>query len=165
MDLVAERPEDLQFLSGVILVSENPARLASFYREILGLSLQEEAHGDGLPHWGCELGDVHFAIHDVADYPEDKATGVGAVKLAFMVFDLMGLTQWLAAQGVELCYPPTSLGSESLATAVHDPDGNLVELTQLGSSWLAHLEARRADGHDLVQRWTVRVRNEDTTAR
>ena len=83
--------------------------------------------------------------------------GAGAIKLAFMVFELAPFTDWLASQGVELCYPPTTLGSESMVTAVRDPDGNLVELTQLGTSWLGHLQSRRGAGHDLVQRWTDRV--------
>jgi catechol 2,3-dioxygenase-like lactoylglutathione lyase family enzyme len=153
-----DRPEDLQFLSGILLVSREPSRLSRFYRDVLGVPLEEERHGDSQPHWGCELGDVHFAIHSVEDYPENARLGVGAVKLAFQVFDLAELVEWLHVCDVELCYEPTPLGSESLVTAVHDPDGNLVELTQLGPAWLEHLQARRADGHDLVQRWTERQR-------
>jgi hypothetical protein len=42
---------------------------------VLGLPLAEEQHGDTEPHWGCELGDVHFAIHHAADYPDDPASG------------------------------------------------------------------------------------------
>jgi catechol 2,3-dioxygenase-like lactoylglutathione lyase family enzyme len=148
------RPEDLSFLSGVLLVSQDPARLVAFYRDVLGVPLVEERHGDAAPHWGCELGDVHFAIHPVEDYPEDRATGAGAVKLPFMVFDLAALVDWLESGGIELCYRPTPLGSESRVTAIRDPDGNLIELTELGSGWLEHLKARRADGHDLVERWS-----------
>lgn len=52
---------------------------------------------------------------------------------------------------------PTSPAPWPVAvTAVRDPDGNLVELTQLGPSWLDHLQARRAEGHDLIARWTAR---------
>ena len=158
---VVERPENLHFVSGVLLMSHQPERLVSFYRDILGVPLEEERHGDAHPHWGCELGDVHFAIHPVDDYPEDSDVGVGAIKLAFMVFDLTAFTEWLAARGVDLCYPPSTLGSESLVTAVRDPDGNLVELTQLGPSWLGHLQSRRAEGNDLVHQWAARVRGPD----
>src|SRR5262245_12517245 len=28
-----------------------------------------------LAHRGCEVGDVHFAIHPAADYPDDPASG------------------------------------------------------------------------------------------
>ena len=150
-------PESLRFLSGVILVSRQPRQTAEFYRDVLGLPLAEERHGDTQPHWGCELGDVHFAIHPAEDYPEDPAAGPGPVKLAFMVFDLPGTIAWLDRCGIPLCYPPTDLGEESQVTAVRDPDGNLVELTQLGPGWLGHLKALRAAGNDLVSVWDARL--------
>jgi len=49
------------------------------------------------------------------------------------------------------------LGAESTITAIRDPDGNLVELTQLGSGWLGHLKSHRADGGDLVSEWAARL--------
>jgi len=152
-----QRPEDIRFISGILLVSGQPERLVTFYRDVLGVPLTEEVHDDTEPHWGCELGDVHFAIHPAADYPDDPATGPGPVKLAFMVFDLTAMTGWLAERGIPLLYPPMELGSESSITAVRDPDGNLVELTQLGSGWLGHLQSHRAAGGDLVTEWTTRV--------
>jgi catechol 2,3-dioxygenase-like lactoylglutathione lyase family enzyme len=150
-----QRPESLRFLSGIILVSTEPSRLVRFYRDILGLPLAEEQHGDSEVHWACELGDVHFAIHPAADYPGEP-TATGAVKIAFMVFDLAPLVAWLVECGVELCYPPTELGTESRITAVRDPDGNLVELTELGPAWLDHLRANRSNRGDLVAHWTAR---------
>jgi hypothetical protein len=60
---------------------------------------------------------------------------------------------WLDKRGVTLCYPPTDLGTQSQITAIRDPDGNLVELTQLGPAWLDHLKMHRAEGHDLLPRW------------
>jgi pimeloyl-ACP methyl ester carboxylesterase/catechol 2,3-dioxygenase-like lactoylglutathione lyase family enzyme len=156
------RPEGLRFLSGIIIVSAEPERLVAFYRDILGVPLVEESHGDTERHWGCELGDVHFAIHPEADYP-GESTDTGAVKLAFMVFDLDGLVAWLGKHGVELDYPPTEFGTQSRITAVRDPDGNLVELTSLGPSWLDHLRTHRANGGDLVAHWTNRSRGETGT--
>jgi catechol 2,3-dioxygenase-like lactoylglutathione lyase family enzyme len=151
------KPEGLRFLSGIILVSAEPSRLVSFYRDVLGVPLVEEQHGDTDPHWACELGDVHFAIHSVADDPGEP-TGVGSVKIAFMVFELDRLVTWLAGNGVELCYPPVEFGAESRITAVRDPDGHVVELTELGGGWLDHLKANRAGGGDLVAHWDARPR-------
>jgi catechol 2,3-dioxygenase-like lactoylglutathione lyase family enzyme len=151
-----QRPEDIEFISGVLLVSRQPERMVEFYRDLLGLPLAEERHDDAMPHWGCELGDVHFAIHPAEDYPDDPAGGPGPIKVAFMVFDLARMISWLDACGVTLCYPPTHLGASSQITAVRDPDGNLVELTQLGPGWLDHLTAHRADGHDLLSAWRSR---------
>jgi catechol 2,3-dioxygenase-like lactoylglutathione lyase family enzyme len=154
----SDRPEDVRFLSGVILVSPNAERLARFYRDVLGMPLVEEQHDETKPHWGCELGDMHFAIHPTEDYPDDPpASGPGPVKLAFMVFDLPRMLTWLEWCGVNLCYPPTALGAESQITAVRDPDGNLVELTQLGSGWLDHLKTHRAEGGDLVAQWSAQL--------
>jgi len=152
----ARRPEELRFLSGIILVSAEPEQLVRFYRDILGVPLVEERHDGSEVHWACELGDVHFAIHPTADYP-GEATAAGAVRIAFMVFDLDAFVAGLAEHGVELSYPPVSFGAESRLTAVRDPDGNLVELTELGPAWLDHLRAHRADGGDLVTHWSARA--------
>ena len=155
-DLTPGRPEALRFLSGIILVSADAARLSEFYRDVLGVPLAAEQHGDTEPHWGCELGDVHFAIHSTADYP-GESTGTGAVKIALMVFDLDATVAGLAARGVELLYPPAEFGAQSWITAVRDPDGNTVELTQLGPSWLEHLRKNRAQGGDLIATWSTRI--------
>ena len=143
--------EPIEFLSAVLLVSRDAARLAAFYRDVLGVPLQEEQHDDTEPHWGCTLGDLHFAIHPVEDFPEDPRAGVGAVKLAFAVFDIDEATRRLEDGGVELAYPPKDLGWCKM-TAVRDPDGNYVELTELGDDWFRHLEKRKDEGHDLVER-------------
>src|SRR5690349_1748740 len=37
--------------------------------------------------------------------------------------------------------------------AARDPDGNLIELTELGPAWLDHLKEYRAAGGDLLQVW------------
>jgi catechol 2,3-dioxygenase-like lactoylglutathione lyase family enzyme len=152
---MSERPENLRFLSGLIVVSTEPERLVHFYRDLLGVPLVEERHGDSEPHWGCEVGDVHFAIHPAEDYPGEP-TSAGGIKIAFQVFDLDPLVAWLSSHGVEPCYPPVEFGTESRITAVRDPDGNLVELTQLGPAWFDHLRAHRASGGDLVAHWSAR---------
>ncbi len=157
-----QRPEDLRFLSGIILRSAEPRRLVDFYRDVLGVPLVDEQHGDTEPHWACELGDVHFAIHPEADHP-GGGTATGAVTIAFMVFDLDAFVTWLAGRGVDLCDEPRAFGAGSRITAVRDPDGNLVELTELGPVWLDHLRAHRARGGDLVATWHARTGNSAST--
>jgi len=136
--------ERLQFLSGVLLVSHNPARLATFYTEVLNVPLEVEEHEGTLPHWGATLGDIHFAIHPVEDFPDGKS-GVGAVKLAFTVFDL-------EAAGVDLVQEPKDTGF-FVSAMLQDPDGNLIELTQMVDEWFESLARRRQEGHDVVQAW------------
>lgn len=141
----ASGAEPIRFLSAVLITSKDPDRLATFYRDTLGIGLVAERHGEGPAHWACELGDIHFAIH-----PGAGPSGPGPVKLALWVFDLTAFAAHLEDLGVPLEYPITELGSESWVTAVRDPDGNVVELTQMGDSWLWHLADRRRQGSDVT---------------
>ncbi|MGH7758038.1 MAG: VOC family protein [Candidatus Dormibacteria bacterium] len=138
-------PESIGFISAVLITSPDPQRLLPFYRDLLGIPLVEEQHGEA-GHWACELGDVHFAIH-----PGPVAEGEGRLRLALWVFDLHALAEHLQRRGVSLEYPITTLGNESWVTAVRDPDGNPLELTQMGPGWLEHLRQRRRRGFDLLK--------------
>lgn len=152
-----ERRDDrIEFLSAVLIVSENPRRLADFYRDVVGIPLEAEEHGASLPHWGCTLGDIHFAIHPVATFP-DRRSGVGSVKLAFTVFDIQALVHRLEDKRVSLLYPPHDTGF-FWSTAIQDPDGNLIEFTQLRDEWFTMLEERRRQGTDVVSRWRATQR-------
>jgi hypothetical protein len=143
--------EPIEFLSAVLVVSPNPGRLAAFYRDVVGIQLSEEQHGATPPHWGCDLGEVHFAIHPVETFP-DKQSGVGSIKLAFTVFSMDALVKRLHQADVPLLYPPIDTGFFWL-TAIKDPDGNLIEFTELRDEWFQRIEARRAKGADVVARW------------
>lgn len=143
--------ERIEFLSAVHVVSRHAERLATFYRDVLGVPLSVEQHDEEPPHWGCTLGDMHFTIHPAADFSDDPATGVGAIKLAFAVFDIDEVAERLEERGVGLLYPPKDLGWCKM-TAIRDPDGNYIELTELGDDWYRHLEKRKDEGHDLVLR-------------
>jgi len=141
----------VEFLSAVLIVSKNHEQLAQFYKDIVGLPLEDEQHDETLKHYGCELGDLHFAIHPVESF-QDSNYGVGSIKLAFEVFNMNEHVKKLESHGVELLYPPKKMGP-MLITAIKDPDGNLIEFTQLEAGWYAHLEKRRKQGHDILQRW------------
>ena len=143
--------ETIEFLSAVIIVSENPARLAEFYREVVGIDLKDESHGASLPHYGCNLGDIHFAIHPVETFP-DQRHGVGAVKLAFNVFDIKALVARLENQGIKVLYPPHNTGF-FWSTAINDPDGNFIEFTEMCDEWFKMLTERHSHGLDVVSRW------------
>jgi len=143
--------ETIEFLSAVLVVSTDPKRLADFYRDVVGIPLEDERHGGSLPHWGCTLGDIHFAIHPVETFP-DRRSGVGSVKLAFTVFDIDALARRLEASGVSLVYAPRDTGFFR-STAIQDPDGNLIEFTELCDDWFEQLEARAAAGNTAAARW------------
>ena len=143
--------EQIEFLSAVLIVSEHPARLAEFYREVVGVPLKDEAHGTSRAHYGCNLGDLHFAIHPLESFP-DRRHGVGAVKLALNVFDLNALVERLESKGVRPLYPPHDTGF-FISTAINDPDGNYIEFTQMCDEWFKLLEERRRSRLDVVSRW------------
>ena len=145
----------IEFLSAVLLVSRDPERLAQFYREVLGMPLQEESHGDSAPHYGCELGDVHFAIHPVENFEGDLVQPQNAVRLAFTVFDMSAFIERLRESGIKPLYEPSDAGF-AVITALRDPDGNYIEFTQLADRWYQHLERRRAQGSDMLAKWRSR---------
>ena len=47
------RNAKLEFLSAVLIVSDDGRRLARFYRDQLGIPLRPEQHGETLQHWGA----------------------------------------------------------------------------------------------------------------
>lgn len=135
----------IEYLSAVLIYSGQPAQLAKFYRDDLGFPLTDEQHGETEPHYGCELGDVHFAIHPTSG----AAPEPGRVRLAFVVFDMKEFVARIKGAGVELLYEPKDVGF-AIMTAIEDPDGNHIEFTQLSQRWYDHLQRRREAGHDLL---------------
>ncbi len=93
--------------------------------------------------------------------PTTKKSGVGAIKLAFNVFDAHALAAKLEARGVELLYPPKDTGF-FISVALLDPDGNFIEITELVNEWFEMLEERRKKDLDIVDRWkAVKRRSAD----
>jgi catechol 2,3-dioxygenase-like lactoylglutathione lyase family enzyme len=76
--------ESIEFLSAVLLVSKEPKSLADFYRDVVGLPLEDEEHGETEKHYGCELGDLHFAIHPLANF---EGAGSGGFALMTALSD------------------------------------------------------------------------------
>lgn len=145
--------QGVQFISAVILLSEDPTKLAGFYTNGLGLPLEASDHGGSEgDHFECELGDVHFAIHRASERPadtSDRAASRQNVKIAFAVRDLKAALGKLSEMKVLPIYDPVHRGFAKM-TAVRDWDGNIVELTELSDSWLRHLAARKPAERDVV---------------
>jgi catechol 2,3-dioxygenase-like lactoylglutathione lyase family enzyme len=120
----------VNFLNAVLIVSEDAPRLADWYREILGLPLQDEKHGDRDLHFGCNMRGLHFAIHPISNYSFAPDTGPGGVRIAFNVSDIAGFAASLADKGVNWVFEPVDLGWSKML-ALRDPDGNIVEILQM----------------------------------
>ena len=72
--------EPIEFLSAVLVVSPNPARLAAFYRDVIGIALREEQHGGSRAHWGCNLPDGNFV--EFTQLRDEWFTGIDARRTA-----------------------------------------------------------------------------------
>lgn len=143
--------EKIEFLSAILLISKNHHKLASFYKDIVGIPLIEEQHDETIKHYGCEVGDIHFAIHPQENFP-DKNNGVGSIKLAFNVFDIKSFVNKVELTGYKFEYTPKNLGY-AIMTALYDPDGNYLEFTQLSDLWFKRLDNKKVQGFDIVHRW------------
>jgi len=111
-------------------MSEEPTRLAAFYRDVLNIPLAYD-HVDGeVHHHECDFGNVHFAIHPARGNVELRSSDSISFSLAVPNLDeyLLQLCQY----GVQPAFGPFELDFGRLA-GVRDPDGNLIQLTELRS--------------------------------
>ena len=145
--------EPIEFLSALILYSHNVERLALFYRDMLGIPLEREESEGAAVHYACELGDIHFAIHPAEGSRHARMDG--HVQLAFTTFSTSETLEHLASHAIAPLHDPVVTGFATF-TAIHDPDGNVVELTEFSDEWFQYLEERKARGNDVVARWKAR---------
>ena len=109
-------------ICGTILVSENPEALVRFYGEALGLAFEREEHGGLAPHWGVDIGSVHFGIHPPENFKR-SAAGQGSVDLTLDVTSLPEVQARLERLGAPCVRPPHDEGFGMVASL------EIVELT------------------------------------
>ncbi len=88
-------------IDAVLLDSSRAEELVGFYRDRLGIPLEEEHHG-AERHWGCFLSGIHFAIHQrdgLAGTPRNAG-------LSFEVDDVDAAVQQLRKAGVTVDLEP-----------------------------------------------------------
>jgi catechol 2,3-dioxygenase-like lactoylglutathione lyase family enzyme len=145
----------IEVRSAVVLYSEDPERLAAFYRDTLGFPLEPDgippsATGSGSFASGssgcgidfeCELGTVSFAVRAAAEGPDDVRERIGAVVLSLAVADLDAYLSALRQEGVE-ADGPLALAEGGRGARLRDPDGNELELVEAEPEPVAHRGAR-----------------------
>jgi predicted enzyme related to lactoylglutathione lyase len=111
-------------IDAILIDTANGDRLATFYREVIGLPLQPERHDGTDRHWGCYIKGIHFAIHE-----KEQLRGVtpSVFSLSFEVDDVNEAVRELRAKSIPIALEPEDRSFGRLA-AVIDPDGNLVYL-------------------------------------
>lgn len=117
-------------VTAILLISPDAKRLCAFYRTTLGLPLEEERHDGMVLHYGCSLGDLHFAIHPAAGWPGVQARNARSPIINFSTSDLAAVTRRLSARGVET-RGPTDHGFGHVVS-FRDPDGNAVSILEYG---------------------------------
>ncbi len=118
----------LRSICGVILLSDDPRRLAEFYGRVLGCAFQREDHGLA-QHFGLEVGEVHFGIHPPSNF-QRTTPGSASAAIAFDVSSLAEPMAVLRELGATQVRAPHDEGF-GLVTSYLDPDGNQFELVEL----------------------------------
>ncbi len=118
-------------VTAILLISPNARALGEFYRETLGLPLEEEEH-DGIPlHYGCVLGDVQFAIHSAdGGWPGVPTQNAQSPVIAFSTSELKAVAERLSAHGVKVTGPTDHGFAQGIS--FRDPDGNHVSVLEYG---------------------------------
>lgn len=119
----------LRSICGVILLSDDPRRLAEFYGRVLGCAFQREDHGRLAEHFGLDVGEVHFGIHPPSNF-QRTTPGTASAAIAFNVSSLAEPMAVLRELGATQVQAPHDEGF-GLVTSYLDPDGNQFELVEL----------------------------------
>jgi catechol 2,3-dioxygenase-like lactoylglutathione lyase family enzyme len=115
-------------LSVVMLLAENADATAAFYREALGVSLQQEKHDQRRGHYGGRLGSIYFTIQWAQDFPGPEfVRGGNSMQLVFTVPSLDDFLAHLKAKGLQPLHAPTRF-DQVLFTTIRDPDGRFVQV-------------------------------------
>lgn len=116
-------------ICGAILLSDDPEALARFYTEALGLSFEREEHGGLAPHFGVDIGQLHFGIHPPENF-KSKIAGQARVALTFDVTSVAECQERLERLGASCRQAPHDEGFGTVAS-YEDPDGNVFEIVEL----------------------------------
>jgi len=111
-------------LAGIVLHSSEPARLAAFYRDALGVGVEPAQHGTVGQHFEGMIGGTHMAIWK----PMGK---FGVFVPVFRVDDVDVAADALRARGLEAMHATLDIGEGKRVATFRDPDGNAVRLIQI----------------------------------
>ena len=115
--------EDIAVIS---VWAEDVAETAHFYRDVLGLELLPLHHHAGRPHF--KVGEAILTVLKGRPQPAENPEPPRFPIYAFRVSDLDQAVARLEAHGVDLPWGVEGEG-ESRWVMLHDPAGNLIELT------------------------------------
>lgn len=109
-------------IPAVVVFSDDPPRLAAWYREVFAVR-EVVNQGDFI---GLHAGESTLFIQRTG---EGHRPGRGGIRPHFVVADCRAAFAALRAAGADLVLPVTDTGGE-LVAAVQDPEGNPIGLIQ-----------------------------------
>lgn len=120
-------------VSAVTITSNDPERLAGFYRRCLGVPLELSSHGPMKHHFegwlgAPDRGGVHIAVLKGRAGSADA----GGPAPTFRVRVIDACVRDLAAEGVAPSHRIANLGEGKRLVSFLDPDGNTFNLIDLG---------------------------------
>lgn len=103
-----------------------------FYDNVLGMEPREEFPGK----WSLHFADHKISIHDVRNYSEFAKDAIPGAASFCVITDtpIEDVEEMLASKGVEIVSGPAKKhGAVSMLNSlfIQDPDGNLVEISNL----------------------------------
>lgn len=119
-------------LSSLVLFTGHIEQAREFYRAV-GLSLDDEDHGDGPVHSAADVSGIHFALFDAkpASGRAPQWRDAGSSFPGFYVTSLDDTVAALIAQGAPVLVPH-QVRDWGCRAIVEDPDGRPVEINQRG---------------------------------
>mgnify|MGYP002624600430 CR=1 FL=1 len=117
-------------ISGIVLVSKNPKALATFYKNVFGLTFTRESHGKLPTHYFTKIEGTRFIIHSPKGHP-NLVPRQGSISLSFAVDSIDEISAKLKALKVEKLLERT----ESFGKRIEfrDLDGNAVNAVELST--------------------------------
>jgi predicted enzyme related to lactoylglutathione lyase len=113
--------EKIKRMTGLIMSSANPNRLTTFYKEVMGLPLMLNKHGNMPEHWECDFEGIHYAILRDRNHDAGSCNFVPS-------FEVEDIKQFVTQHNLSMLHPLMHLGGGDYVGSIADADGNIVRL-------------------------------------
>ncbi|MBI1492880.1 VOC family protein [Rhodobacteraceae bacterium MYP1-1] len=131
---MSEIPE-ITALDHLVLTVASLERTMAFYRDVLGMEVEEFQPADGSRRFALKFGVQKINLHLAGQEfrPHAKRPGPGTADLCFLsVTDLKAWQDHLDAQSITIEEGPlrrTGASRPLMSIYIRDPDGNLIEIS------------------------------------
>ena len=111
----------VQRMTGLIMSSPRPEKLATFYRDIMGIPLELNSHGNLPEHWECDFEGMHYAV-----LKGKKNENVNNSYVPSFVVD--DIEAFVLQNNLGMLHPLMDLGEGNFVGSIKDVDGNIIRL-------------------------------------